>query len=347
MTNPQHPYFSFFPALPLFRNLQLGDWRIGRPEADVIWRSSRFKELALTHLKAFAKEGFKDGAMMWHRERGFDGSMPEPHVWSAIQAAVCFATLDANDHVRNELNAGHYVTTSENAELFTQPIDEERAFITHQRGGRLKNVLSGGWKIGEEIASLPDAVVAVSQPVIISQCLAAAVFCALLDTSKAANRRIAVALEWHRFALSNPRVVSWPQRIVALKTGFEALSGGESKTHICGQFLRKLFENTTKPHVSLLPWAGILWSPKERTDLARSWGIRHQAVVRSELEDWFSALGDSRNEIIHEGTFSKEIYDAPPERPLSRYAGPLFWTADRVLREAAKAMLGAEASVIG
>jgi hypothetical protein len=67
-----------------------------------------------------------------------------------------------------------------------------------------------------------------------------------------------------------------------------------------------------------------------------------QNDIRSELEDWFMAFAEVRNEIIHEGTLSTHIYEAPPERPLSRYAGPLFWTADRVLREAVKALLGAE-----
>lgn len=343
-----HPFFSFFPALPLSKTLRLGDWSIGKPSPDVAWRSPRFKELALKHLDAFAKEGFKDGALMWHQDRGFDGSMPEPAIWTAIKASMCFAALDANDQLLDDPNAVHYITTSENAELYTQPIDEEKAYISIQEGGALKRIHSAGWKIGEESASLPDATVAVSQPVIASQHLATAVFDALLDTAKPLNRRIAVALEWHRFALSNPAVISWQQRLISLKTGFEALSG-ESKTHLCGQFLRKLFEETTSLHRDVLPWAGILWSPLERTDLARTWmhGTTPRPVVRSELEDWFAALGEARNEIIHEGTLSTGVYEAPPERPLSRYAGPLFWKADRLLRETVKALLGVEILLCG
>lgn len=338
-----NPFFSFFPALPISKTLRLGDWCIGAPGTDVPWRSDRFKELALAHVASFAKEGFKDGAWMWHHAHGFDGSTPTPEIWAAIRATVCFVALDANDHVRDNPNAAHYLVTSENAELYTQPIDEEKAYITHQEGGLLKHVLSAGWKIGEEMVSLPDAVVALLARVIPSQHLATAVFNVLCDASKPINRRIRIALEWHRFALSNPRVVSWEQRLISLKTGFEALSGA-SKTHLCGQFLRKLFEDTTRPHVQILPWAGLLWSPKERTDFARTWlknGVP-QPVVRSELEDWFVVFGEQRNEIIHEGTLSSHVYEAPVERPLSRYAGPLFWTADRLLRETVKALLGAD-----
>lgn len=274
--------------------------------------------------------------------------MPEPEVWAAIRATLCFVALDANDHIRDDLNAASFLATSENAELYTQPIDEEKAYIAHQEGGLLKRVLSGGWKIGEEMVSLPDAVVALLAPVIPSQRLASAVFDSLRDPSKPVNRRIGTALEWHRFALSNPRVVSWEQRLISLKTGFEALSG-ESKTHRCGQFLRKLFEDTTRSHVQFLPWAGLLWSPNERTNLSRSWmkGGVPQPVVRSELEDWFAAFGEQRNAIIHKGTLSSHVYEAPPERPLSRYAGPLFWTADRLLRETVKALLGPDVLLCG
>lgn len=64
--------------------------------------------------------------------------------------------------------------------------------------------------------------------------------------------------------------------------------------------------------------------------------------MRSELEDWFATLGTARNEIIHEGTLRTVEYLPPTERPLSRYVGQLFWTADRLLRETIKALLGAD-----
>lgn len=349
MTQSAYPYFSFFPALPLSKGIRLGDWCIGKPSEQVQWRSQRFKELALAYVAAFINKGFKDGALMWHYQRGFDGSMPEPQVWSAIRATMCFIMLDANDQVRTDPNAGHYMTTSENAELYTQPIDEKKEYITHRRGGLLREVMSIGAKIGAGVVPpLPDAVVAVSQPVAVSQHLATALFEAILDPSKQDNRRIGIALEWHRFALSNPIVVSWPQRLISLKTAFEALSG-ESKTHQCARFLRQLFESTTRPHVDRLPWPGILWSPRESTNLHRTWmqnGVP-QPVVRSELEEWFHALGSARNEIIHEGTLTTAVYQAPTERPLSRYAGPIFWTADRLVREAVKAMLGVEVLLCG
>lgn len=69
MTTTPNPFFSFFPALPLSKTLQLGDWCIGYPPDDVPWRSPRFKELALAHLKTFDKQGFKGGADVAPRPR--------------------------------------------------------------------------------------------------------------------------------------------------------------------------------------------------------------------------------------------------------------------------------------
>lgn len=40
-------------------------------------------------------------------------------------------------------------------------------------------------------------------------------------------------------------------------------------------------------------------------------------------------------------------YPAPPERPLSQYAGKLFWKAERVLREAIKSKLGVDVLLCG
>jgi hypothetical protein len=49
-------------------------------------------------------------------------------------------------HVRDDPNARRYLATSENADLFSQPIDEDKAYISYQIGGALHRVLSGGWR---------------------------------------------------------------------------------------------------------------------------------------------------------------------------------------------------------
>jgi hypothetical protein len=59
------------------------------------------------------------------------------------------------------------------------------------------------------------------------------------------------------------------------------------------------------------------------------------------------AFKDARNQVVHRGGLSTWIYPPPPEHPLSRYAGWLFWKGERILREAIKATLGAEVLLCG
>ena len=65
-----NPYVGFFPALSLARTLDLGDWLVGTPLADVPWRTDRLKELTQTLMASFSDLGFDNGALVWHRGRG-------------------------------------------------------------------------------------------------------------------------------------------------------------------------------------------------------------------------------------------------------------------------------------
>jgi Apea-like HEPN len=343
MSQQRLPYFSFLPFLPLSNTIPLGEWNIGVPDSGVSWCTPRFKELANTHLASFEKLGFPRGALMWHRERGFDGSKPDDKTLAAIRATITFVGLDANDLIRPTQLAAHNFVTSENTELYIQPIDEIDGNITLERGGPLKAVISAGSRIGEGATYAPDTAVAITSSLSLSKHLATATFDALMDTEKDDNLKIRVALRWHRQALSNSRAIELLERIVFLKTGFEAITG-ESSTPKCGKKLRTLFEETTGLYAEWLPWSGILWSPKERTNLERHW--KDKAEIRSELQDWFQTFGDARNKIVHEGSLSNTAYHLP-ERPLSRYGGHLFQTADRLLRETIKAKLGVEILLCG
>lgn len=344
MDREDHPCVSFFPALPLGRNLDLGDWLVGNPPKETRWRSERFRTLATDLLASFEKLGFESAALVWQRDRGFDGVRPTDDQIKALGAAVSFAVLDANDALASDdVNKGHFLATAENAAFYVQPIDEATEFITHVKGGGLRRILVAGMKIGQEPIPLPDATVPMARPIVLSGKLARAIF-DLMGKHDDPARHVQIALEWHRAAMTNPEAVTLQQRLIALKTGFEALFG-ESTSWRCAQRLRQHFEIVTANHLDCLPWSGLLWSPKERTDLARTYTERDgstKSATRSELEDWFMTLAEARNSIIHDGVVSTNTFAAPPERPLSRYAGPLFWVGERLLREAIKGFLGPE-----
>jgi hypothetical protein len=327
----------------------MGEWVVGLPPDGTPWRSDVFKDLAHKLLTSVVERGFRDPASLWHRTRGFSGEVPSEHARVAIQAAVRFAALDANDFYRmTDLNRGSFITTSENSTLFLQPIDEAEKRITHLEGGALRMVLLGGIQIGAVPLPLPDAVVSVTRPVRASKSVARAMFASVRRPQVKKNRRLALAAQWHAVAMANASAVTNEQRIIALKTGFEALFGTSSSRE-CARLLRHCFESVCAPHVPKLPWSGVLWSPKERIDLQRVHkknGVNCQDT-RSELEDFFMALANARNAAIHEGALPTIEYTAPPERPLSRYAGNLFWIGERLLREAIKAKLGVDVLLCG
>lgn len=338
----------FFPALPLSKNVQLGDWIVGAPPDDTKWATIRFKELSELALSAFDRLGFRRPSLMWHSKNGFDGEMPQLEECGAIQSSVRFAALDYNDATDGDPNRAYDLVTSENAELFIQPLDEVKGTIAYRRGGALKGELGAGYKIGEQAIPLPDATLPIQTPIVMSRTLAQAVHSHLQAQSGKASS-IRTALEWHGVAMANPHAVTVQQRLIALKTGFEAILGTSDSLE-GSQLLRKLFADATSQHLKLLPWAGILWSPKELRNLKR---VRHtrggkaKIDTRSELEDWFMTLSEVRNAIIHEGIVKAVEYSAPPERPLSRYAGPLLWVGERLLREAIKASLGPDILLCG
>lgn len=335
-------HIGIFPALPLEKNVEIGEWIVGTAPTETLWATERFKELSLAFYRSFEGAGFKGGAMLWHRDRGFDGSHPEGQELGALAQAVTFATLDANDQITDDLNRGMYLATTENAAFFLQPIDDDGE-ITLVRGGALRRNIVGGWKIGDQAPPLADAVLSLHRPVRVSNRLASAIFESARTVTRTA-RNLHVAIEWHQAAMANPFAVTIQQRLIAIKTGFEALLR-KSDSRKCARRLRRLFENCTKNHRDGLPWAGVLWAPNEKTNLARTY--KKGPDVRSELEDWFMALADARNTIIHDGELPTQEYLAPPERPLSRYAGNLVWKGERLLREAIKAVLGPEILLCG
>jgi hypothetical protein len=343
------PLFGVFPALRLAKDLELGDWCIGTPPATVSWRSDRFRELSLKLVESFKKSGFKEECpMLWHRSRGFDGTAPDARELGALVFAVNFVVLDANDQVAGDDNVGMYLATVENADLFLQPIDETDGRITHRRGGGLRSVSVAGPRIGGDPPPLSDAVLPLHRPLQVSRKVAKAIFELLRAGGELADR-VGIALEWHGAAMANSHSVTTQQRVIALKTAFEALTG-TSESRETARRIRSLFESATAAHSGLLPWKGVLWAPNERTNLQRPYMTKKGKVkqdVRSELEDCMMALADVRNAVIHKGRLLPLEWSGPVERPLSRYAGNLFWKGERILREAIKAALGGDVLLCG
>ena len=125
--------------------------------------------------------------------------------------------------------------------------------------------------------------------------------------------------------------------MVFLKTAFEALSG-TSQNELTARFLRELFEAI--PRTTPLDSKRLVWSHEERAvhTLTRKNGKPYHGLF-TDLEQWFMAFADVRNEIIHEGK-SPSSWEYPGSN--AAYAGHFVFTAEFLLRAAIKVSLSSD-----
>ena len=345
-------YVGFFPALPLARNLELGESIVGTPPDTTQWASRRFQDLSQSLVRSFEKVGFKGGAMLLAPRSRFrrieaagrcePGDPRGGHVLRSRRERP--PSSDRAERRQQALGHGNV-----GERRFVHPADRRRR-RHHAPPGRRPQEHTRRWA-QDTVASRQRSRMQCSRLGGRSRYRTSSrqqIFEAVgRDTHD--GRTITTAAEWHRFAMSNPLAITSKQRIVAIKTAFEALLG-TSESRPAAHRLRVLFETATRGHHSLLPWTGLFWSPRERVEwrweFLKKEKTRH-LEGRSELERWFMALARVRNLIIHEGKLVTETYEAPADRPLSRYAGALVWVGERVLREAIKATIGAEVLLCG
>lgn len=148
--------------------------------------------------------------------------------------------------------------------------------------------------------------------------------------------RIRVAIGWFTKAWRNTSTVHWEERVVYLKTAFESLTA-TSKSHESAAFLRNLFEgipDTQPGHTEQL-----IWSPGEKPVHERKWKDtkgNEKTEYLTDLELWFMAFAQARNDIIHEGASPSLNYTGPA----TEYHGHYVFTAEFLLRGVVKVMLG-------
>jgi hypothetical protein len=225
------------------------------------------------------------------------------------------------------------MATADNADLWIQPLDLVDHWITVERGSRINTVV-GGHRLTDEGFAIP-APIELHMPggVTFDDVAADALYKAL--TGPAEAQHISTAVDWLLKSWLNSTSISGSDRVVYLKTAIEALTG-ESRTRKAGPALRDLFESTADQEGDGLGIDALLWTPGERTR-SRLWGPDpSQSGEVTELEHWYGALADARNEIIHDGTSGDGWY----RQPGSVYEGPIVEVADRVAREAILVALG-------
>lgn len=335
--DPPRPALMFFPYLPLRTAITVGPHLITPTQSFTgPWSGDRFEELAKAFMRAFVsadRRRLDCGAVVADRHRGCDGELIEFERRIALQRAVELAALDANPEWEEMAQAWN-VVTSDNAELHAWPIDLAEARVALS-SGFIASTLTGGLKIAPDLQiPAPEELHLPQVNVTLDEDLASATYRQLTirQAGEAERRRLSDAIGWLSKAWRNTPSLDWPDRIVFLKTGFEALTG-RSKTHEAATELRRMFEEIVGPDG--VRYDGLLWSPTElesRTfvdDSGKQWSC-------TDLEHWFRSFGAARNAVIH-GDVTPEAFTY--EEAESAYVGPLFHTAERLLRESIKVAL--------
>ena len=341
-----HPYLAFCPYLPVSEIIEFADWQLGPLAAfDDRWADQEFKTQSQAFLGKFvdtAGKQIKNITLLCRRDGRIDGQLPAPSEIEALETAMAFAFLDENPrHTPASRQHSWMVLTADNTDPYFWPIDVDAGYVTVTTGYMVRT-LGGGYRISDpELVIRPplDLHTALGSHTADAACLDAVYRIVLqsLQTSgtNPSADRIKTAIGWFAKAWRNTATVHFPERLVFLKTAFEAITG-TSKSYLSARALRQLFEALpdTSPDDSKM----LVWSPAETPTHTRTFtknGKEHTDLI-TDFELWFMAFADARNAIIHEGIQPPMVFSGSnPE-----YDGPFVFTAEFLLRAVVKVSLG-------
>jgi hypothetical protein len=338
----RHPLAILAPYLPLERGLTADGWWIG-PLKDFggSWRDSRFEELVRLLAAAYrTHQGDPIGnpTLIVSADGGADGRWIGETEWRALQLALDFTVLNGNPPLETEAarqQAGWKVATSDNAQLHFWPVDVEHGSIAHG-AGMMVRVLTGGYTIKSGYSVPPPVELHIPQ----DRALDAELLGALLsvfrgdhdDVDALSAQRLARAVTWLSQMWRNTESIRWEERVVMLKTGFEALTGSSTSWTSAGR-LEDLFRGLPLTAGQDFMAQYLLWKPSETHSMSREHGGMEYECTP--LQHWFMSLAGCRNAIIHEGRATSLTYESEG----SPYRGPYVFVGERLLREACRVAL--------
>ncbi len=346
-----HPYLLFCPYLPMKEPVTFAGWELGPLQSfENRWADPRFKEQATTFLGKFVgtnNEPIENPALLCRQGRQLDGEAPAREEVKALGLSLVFGVVDKNPKGCTEgSHEGWAMVTADNAELFEWPIDLEQGRIILSTG-YLARMNIAGYKISDPklvlkppldlhmpvLAPSPDPLVLTG----VYETVLRSLRCPGKDSTA---DHVRVAVEWFAKAWPNTATVHYPERLVYLKTAFEAITG-ESKNYKSAKELRKIFK--ALPDTTARDSDFLVWSPEEKAIHTRV--NKGKTYHRTDLEDWFIEFGDARNTIIHDGKIPSLEYCSPNSSLNPAYNGPFFFTAEFLLRGVIKVLLSSYADV--
>ncbi len=334
-----NPSLAFCPYLPVHKTLRFGGWELGPLTAfEGRWSDPRFEARAKAFLEKFvdgAGASVENPSILCREGHSLDGALPDPNEIEALESAIAFGFLDQNPrHGPSTQYRSWAVVTADNTELYLWPIDVEAGYVA-VRTGMMVQTLGGGYKIDDrELVIRPPLDLHLplgaqnADSMVLEAVYKTALSSAATPGANITGDRIRVAITWLVKAWRNTSTVQWSERLVFLKTAFEAVTGTD-KSHVSAQRLRDLFRSV--PDTSAADSGLLMWSPAETANRTRNWtdrgGVAHVDKL-TDLEHWFIEFACARNSIIHNGIVPTLVY----EEPDSAYNGQYVFTAEFLLR---------------
>src|SRR5262245_13348311 len=332
-----HPYLAFCPYLSVNKIIAFADWEIGPLNAfdKARWTDQKFRNQSAAFVKKFVGgdgEPVENPSIVCRRNAAIDGAPPSREEREALEAAIAFSFLDENPRNTPATNGRSWaVLTSDNTELLVWPVDVDEGYLVVTTGLMVRTKGTGYQIADKELNIRPplDLHAPLGKFAADEMCLEA-VYKTVLQSAQApgaslAADRLRVAIGWFAKAWRNTATLHFPERVVFLKTAFEALTGTD-KSYKSARALRLLFEAI--PDTSPSDCESLVWSPAETPIHTRTYQKNGQQVTEqiTDLEHWFMAFANARNQIIHEGTVPLLEYKGlnPPN---SSYDGHFGFTA--------------------
>lgn len=341
-----HPMLIICPYLPLQEPIEFADWTIGPLAAfDGRWADPKFEAQARAFLAKFLDDDGKPierPSVLVRRGGQIDGRPLALDELEALNLSLAFGFIDKNNpRITPATQKSQWATlTSDNTEVYAWPIDIDEGHVTLTTGV-MHSRMSGGYTIADRQLIIRPPL-ELHMPLGESEAdpaLLDAVYRVVLGSAMSAGAnqqadRVRAAVRWFTKAWWNSNRLHMGERLVFLKTGFEALTG-KSDNRLAAAALRTLFQSL--PNTSANDSEQLIWSPAETPQYPHTYQEKGKTktTTLTDLEYWFIAFGRTRNKIIHDGI-------VPPlhhSQPGSAYEGSFVATAEFLLRAAVKANL--------
>lgn len=301
-------HLRLLPYLPLHSRVTCGPWElVPLKDKDLKWDPST-EAILKTFISRFCDSRGRplgNPTLIVRKGEKFDGRIVTPEEFQCLLVALQFGCINQNDALTKELNSHHRIT-AENGSPVVWQFDPSNGYITLSAGSLLRT-MDGGWKLDDarlEIRSHPDTHIPSTTVFMPSDIIDAAYAVALAASSPSSPDAEAVrlyrAMTWCNKASQNSSSLDAADRVVMLKTAFEALTGSSRSTESARRLL-SMFETLRGEHIDLDD--RLLWRPNETKKYIRRFTEKgkQKHEFLTPIEHWFLAFADARNRIIHDG----------------------------------------------